>query len=100
MKLTASVIGLLTAMGMSVLTSAAIAAPLSASALVPARCARATGSCAVRGESFAHDPLYRSCTAPASYGAAEASIDLLCTERLLPHFRYDVPNVVVTQYVA
>jgi hypothetical protein len=52
------------------------------------------------GDNFAHDPLDRSSTAPASYGAAEATIDLLCTERLLPLCRYHVPNLVVTQYIA
>jgi hypothetical protein len=64
------------------------------------RCAQATRSCAVRGESFAHDPLDRSSTAPASYGAAEATINFLCTERLFPPRCYDVTNVVVTQYIA
>jgi hypothetical protein len=60
------------------------------------RARSATGS----AEDFAHDPLHGAEAAPALDAATKATVDLMCTERLLPRCRHHVSYLVVSQYVA
>src|SRR5215471_5260465 len=47
-----------------------------------------------------HDPLDGAGTASAPDAAAEASVDLLCTQRLLSRCRHHAPYLVVSQNIA